>query len=62
MLGKRRVRAAPATDEREARAFALKTDIGEVVSVGIKFGRIIFDLVVSVSKVKRAASALSASF
>ena len=61
MLGKRRVKAEPATDEREARAFALKVEIGEAVRVGIRFGRMIFDRVVSVSKVKSAASALSAS-
>jgi hypothetical protein len=61
ILGSLLVMAEPATLEREASAFALNEDIGEVVSVGIRFGRMIFDRVVSVSKVKSADKALSAS-
>jgi alpha-D-ribose 1-methylphosphonate 5-triphosphate synthase subunit PhnI len=61
ILGRRRVIADPATVDREARALALKDDIGDVVRVGIKLGRIMLDLVVSVRRVKRADNALSAS-
>jgi alpha-D-ribose 1-methylphosphonate 5-triphosphate synthase subunit PhnI len=61
MTGKRRVMAEPATVDREASAFALNDDIGDIVRVGIKLGRMIFDRVVSVSRVRRADKALSAS-
>jgi hypothetical protein len=61
MVGSLRVIAEPATVDKEASAFALNEDIGEVVRVGIRFGKIIFDRVVSVSNVRRADKALSAS-
>src|SRR5579859_2904433 len=61
IFGSRRVIADPATVDRDANALALNEEIGEVVSVGMRFGRMTFDLVVSVSRVNKAASALSAS-
>jgi len=61
ILGSRRVIADPATVDKEAKALALNEEIGEVVSVGIRFGRIMLDRVVSVSNVRRADKALSAS-
>ena len=59
--GSRRVIADPATVDREARALALKDDIGDVVRVGIKLGKIMLERVVSVRSVNRADNALSAS-
>src|SRR5450432_3556225 len=58
MLGKRLVIAEPATVDNEARAFALNDVIGDAVSVGIRFGSIMFDLVVSVKRVSNADNAL----
>jgi hypothetical protein len=61
IVGSRRVMAEPATVDNEAKALALNEEIGEVVSVGIRFGKIMLDLVVSVRSVRRADNAFSAS-
>ena len=60
--GNLRVIAGPATSDKEAMAFALNEVIGETTRVGTRFGRMMFDLVLSVSRVSKADSAVSASF
>jgi len=61
MLGRRLFMAAPATLDRDARALASNAEMGGVIRVGIRFGRIMFERVVSVRRVRRAERAFSAS-
>src|SRR5215469_10793512 len=61
IFGNLRVIDELATSARDAMALALKDDMGDVRRVGNKFGRMILDRVVSVSKVSSAERAFSAS-
>jgi hypothetical protein len=61
MVGSLLVMAPPATSDSDARARALNGEIGGVSSVGRRLGRMILDLDVSVSRVRSAERACSAS-
>ena len=60
MSGRRLFIAVPATCDSDASALALNVEMGDVVRVGMRFGRIMFDRVVSVKRVSNAERALSA--
>jgi hypothetical protein len=61
IVGSLRVIAELATSAKDAIARALKADIGEVRSVGRRFGRIMLDRAWSVRRVRSAESAFCAS-
>jgi hypothetical protein len=61
IVGNLLVMADPATSANDARALALKAEIGEVSRVGMRLGRMMLARVCSVRRVNRADKACSAS-